>query len=50
MYPYICIQDCEKKYKKILECIECGNYEKKEKVELMIQETEQLIMNCLALK
>lgn len=32
MYPYICIQDCEKKYKKILECIECGNYEKKRKL------------------
>jgi len=47
---YICIQDCEKKYKKILECIECGNYEKKEKVELMIQETEQLIHELFGLE
>lgn len=50
MYPYICIQDCEKKYKKILECIECGNYEKKEKVELMIQEAEQLIHELFGLE
>lgn len=49
-YPYVCLQDCEKKYEKMLDCIEIGIYEPKEKYELMIRETEQLIHDLFGLE
>lgn len=48
--PQQCIEDCQKKYYKILTCIEKGRYNKKQKRFLNIKEVEQLIRELFDLQ